>query len=344
MTRHPEQAVGAVKDLPASVPRMGGVKPLADSSLRFAPFRMTGAASSNQPSNQELSLKELCRNRSMRRVVFMFLICCAPSIAVADDWSEWRGPDRADKSRETNLLKQWPTDGPQRVWLYQDAGQGYSGFSIVQNQLFTMGTRDGQTILLSLNVTTGEELWSLGMGESLDNDWGNGPRSTPTVRNGLVYAISGEGVLVCAQAQDGDLLWQRHMEEFAGKRPKWGYSESVLVDDGQVVCTPGGNVGMVVALAADSGKLIWQTKSLAGQPHYSSFIKVEHEGKPQYVQLAKTAVFGLDPANGNVLWQSDWNGRIAVVPTPIYHDGQVYITSGYGVGCKLLALTDGEPH
>src|SRR5882672_2338133 len=81
-------------------------------------------------------------------------------VAAANDWPQWRGPDRTDVSKETGLLKQWPAEGPQRVWLFKNAGNGYSGPAIVNGKLFTMGTRDGSEILLALDANTGKELWT----------------------------------------------------------------------------------------------------------------------------------------------------------------------------------------
>ena len=79
-------------------------------------------------------------------------------INAANDWPQWRGPDRTDVSKETGLLKQWPAEGPKRVWLFKNAGNGYSGPAIVAGKLFTMGTRDDSEILLALDADTGKDL------------------------------------------------------------------------------------------------------------------------------------------------------------------------------------------
>src|SRR5256885_15911231 len=97
------------------------------------------------------------------------------------DWPQWRGPDRTDVSKETDLLKEWPAGGPRRVWLYKKAGNGYSGPAIASGRLFTMGTRDGAEILLVLNAETGAELCTARVGPILQNGWGDGPRGTPAV-------------------------------------------------------------------------------------------------------------------------------------------------------------------
>ena len=96
----------------------------------------------------------------------------------ADNWPQWRGPARTDISTETKLLEKWPDAGPQRVWLFENAGVGYSGPAVVGDQLYILGGRDGKEQVICINVTTGKEVWSAELGEELDNDWGNGPRNS----------------------------------------------------------------------------------------------------------------------------------------------------------------------
>ncbi len=225
--------------------------------------------------------------------LFFLVLIASASVGLADDWPSWRGADRTDISRETGLLGDWPEGGPKRIWLYEQAGAGYSGPAIVDGRLFTMGTRGEDSILLALNAETGEELWTTRMGPILENNWGDGPRATPTVSNGLVYAMTGEGDLVCAQAEDGDVVWRRNMSDFAGHIPRWGYSESVLVHDGRVICTPGGDGSIMIALDAKTGDLVWETAELSGTVQYSSPIYVEHNGAGQYIQLTKFFVCGV---------------------------------------------------
>ena len=265
------------------------------------------------------------------------LIACTTSHA--DDWPGFRGIDRQDISKETGLLKSWPEGGPQRVWMFEKAGLGYSGPAIVDGKMFIMGTRDERVVLFALNAATGEELWHVTLvDEVFENNWGDGPRSTPAVSGGMVYAMTSAGDLVCVKIEDGKAVWRRNMTEFGGSVPKWGYSESPLVDGDRVICTPGGNDGAVIALNAKTGDLIWQSEEVAEDAHYSSVIKAKHNGVEQYIQLTPKLFFGLAADTGKLIWQSDWNGQVAVIPTPIYRDGKVYVTSGYGVGCKLVSI------
>src|SRR5215207_6195596 len=73
------------------------------------------------------------------------------------DWPQWRGPNRDDVSKETGLLKQWPEGGPKKVWSFEKAGNGYSGYSIVSGKLYRLGTREGKEVLLALDATKGTE-------------------------------------------------------------------------------------------------------------------------------------------------------------------------------------------
>ena len=245
---------------------------------------------------------------------------------------------------EKGLLQDWPEGGPKKMWTVNDAGLGYSGVTVQAGSLYTMGAFDKKEMLLAYNSSSGEKLWEVHVGELLTNGWGDGPRMSPTISNGKIYALGARGNLLCVLAKNGKLVWKKSLvDDLGGKVPGWGYTESVLVDQGKVICTPGGKDGAIAALDADSGRTIWRTKSFTDGAQYSSPISIMHQGKKQYVQLVMKNIVGIDPGNGSVLWQSTWPGKVAVIPTPIFSNGHVYVTSGYGVGCKLVKLGDNYP-
>jgi outer membrane protein assembly factor BamB len=270
------------------------------------------------------------------------LLTLSIATALSADWPQWRGPNRDDNNTETGLLKQWPEGGPKRVWLYETAGMGYAGFSVAGGKLFTMGTRDGKEVLLTLDANTGKEVWAAPIGDIYPNGWGDGPRSTPTVDGTRVYAMSGTGNLVCAEVASGKTVWTKSMKDLGGKTPGWGFTESPLVDGKLVVVTPGGDKGTMAALDKATGALVWQSADITEGAQYSSIVTATIDGKKQYVQLVMQTLFGVDAATGKLAWRSPWPGKTAVIPTPIVKGNEIFISSGYGVGCKKVKVTNGQ--
>jgi outer membrane protein assembly factor BamB len=266
-----------------------------------------------------------------------------PECLSASDWPQFRGPDRNDVSKETGLLREWPDGGPEQVWLSREVGLGYSGPAIVDGKIFTLGAKGNKEFIICLDEKSGKVLWETSIGPMLENAWGNGPRGTPTVDGDYVYALSGQGNLVCASISDGKAKWNKTMKSLGGEIQKWGYTESVLVDGDLVLCTPGGNKGTMAALNKMTGKLVWQSSEWEDVAQYASIVPAEIQGVKQYVQLTQQKFSGVAAKDGELLWQADFRGgRTAVIPTPIVHDNHVYIAAGYGAGCKMVHISQGQ--
>ncbi len=268
-----------------------------------------------------------------------FVSACA--LTANADWPRWRGANFDDTSTE-KVLAEWPKDGPKQLWLNNDVGLGYSGYSIVGDTLYTMGARDVTEFVIAVDVKTGKEKWATEVGALLTNNWGNGPRATPTVDSGKVYAMSGKGNLVCVSADTGKEVWKVSMDSLGGKVPGWGYTESPLVDGNMVVCTPGGGQGTVAAFDKNTGTKVWQSADWTDPAQYSSIIPVTHNGGRQFIQLTMQTVAGVNATDGKVLWRSEFPGKTAVIPTPIFNEGQVFVAAGYGVGCKSVQIGEGN--
>lgn len=260
----------------------------------------------------------------------------------AADWPEWRGVNRDGKSPDTEIAREWSAAGPRLAWTRSGIGTGYASVSVVGDRIYTAGDHGEEGRVIALDRATGKQLWSSFLGKAGAPGWGNfaGVRGTPTVDGDLVFAIGQYGEIAAYEAATGKELWRKHFEDdFGGKRPEWGFSESPLVDGDQVVCTPGGEKGALVALDKRTGSVKWQSSAFTDDAQYSSIIKAGIHGKPQYVQLTQESVAGISPVTGALLWRVDRKGRTAVIPTPIIHNNHVYVTSGYGVGCNLFEIT-----
>lgn len=262
----------------------------------------------------------------------------------AADWPQWRGPNRDGKSSDTGLLKEWPSEGPQLDWRATGLGSGYASVSVADGRLFTMGDQGDSGYLIALNAADGAILWTTEVGKSGAPEMVGysypGQRCTPTVSGDLVFAIDPWGEMICVNAVDGTEHWRKKfVSDFGSEPPTWGYSESPLVDGDQVVVTPGGPRGAMVALDKRTGRLLWQSSDFTDAAHYASIVPTEIGGTRQYVQLTGTSVAGISASDGALLWQVPRQGRYAVIPTPVVAGNQVYVTSGYNIGCNLFRVT-----
>lgn len=261
--------------------------------------------------------------------------------AEAADWPQWRGPKRDGVSSETGLLKSWPSGGPSLAWQTAGLGGGYASVSVSDKRIYTMGDGPDMTLLIALEEATGKKLWAARVGRPGGGGGYPGPRCTPTVDGERVYALGQYGDLICVETGTGKEIWRKDLlKDFAGKvMSGWGYSESPLVDGDKLILTPGGPQGTVIALDKKSGATFWRTKELTDPAGYSSVIVEEIGQVRQYIQITDSHVAGIEAQTGKVLWSASRRGRTAVIPTPIYHDQHVYVTSGYNVGCNLFKIT-----
>lgn len=264
--------------------------------------------------------------------------------ARADDWAQFRGPDRENRSAETGLLKQWPESGPPLVWKAKGLGEGYATVAVVNGRIYTMGDKDGASHLLAFSEKSGQPLWSLKVGKAGGGEdttaERQGARCTPVVDGQQVYALGPFGELVCANALNGKEIWRADLvKDFGGVLQRWGFAETPLVDGPKLICTPGGPQGTLLALDKNTGKKIWQSKEWTDEAQYASPIARDIGGLRQYIQFTQKSVAGVSAEDGRVLWKAPFPGRVAVAAAPVYHDNHVLVSAGYGVGATCYKIT-----
>jgi outer membrane protein assembly factor BamB len=169
-----------------------------------------------------------------------------------------------------------------------------------------------------------------------------GARSIPTVHEGLVYATSGVGNVACFEAASGKRVWYvKLFEQYQAPQVKWGYAESLLLDGENVICTPCGAKGTMVALNRKTGQPVWASPALGHLSSFCSPLLVEHRGKRMIVTMTDNGVVAFSAERGQVLWQFPYqNARQNHPITPLYHQGLLYVTSGYGKGAVGLKIAD----
>ncbi len=264
------------------------------------------------------------------------------------DWPQWRGPARDGHAAPQSLLQDWPEGGPKLKWEFRGAGIGYTAPAIVNDKLFTMGTKGDQCFAMCVQAGSGQLIWETPVSRASSeadyaHGWGGGPRSTPTVDGDHVYVLSDVGVLACLQVGDGKLVWSvDFVAQFGGSIPKWGYSESVLIDGDRVLGTPGG-ANFVVGLDKRTGTKLFGSVNYDDAAQYVSIIKHTYQGTAFYVTAGKKGVVGIDCQTGNILFTDSATANdVAVIPTAVAKDDLIYHTSDYGAGNTLLRLTANE--
>lgn len=259
----------------------------------------------------------------------------------ASDWNQYRGPARDNLSPETGLARHWPEGGPKLLQTFTGLGEAYSTVAVVADVIYTMGNLGDAEEIIALDARNGSMIWKTRSGKAYLDGTGNGPRGTPAVDHGKVYALGGNGDLTCCNAKSGQVHWQKNiLQEFDGSNIVWGISESVLVHNGSVICSPGGSRGSVVALNPENGTTIWVSQ-IPGNPQasYASPMPMTVDGVEQYVVFTSKGVTGIRADDGKPMWtQSASANGTANCATPLIVGRQVFSSSDYGTGAELVEL------
>ncbi|MHC4633055.1 MAG: outer membrane protein assembly factor BamB family protein [Planctomycetota bacterium] len=265
---------------------------------------------------------------NIKSMIVLFLsVLLTGRTCCADDWPQFRGPNRDGKSAETGLLKKWPQAGPKLLWSVGGLGIGFSSVAVADGFIYTTGMLEGEGFLFAYDLA-GNLKWK----ESYGPEWTRsykGTRTTPTVDGQRVYVFSGTGIMVCFKARTGEKIWQVDtLTKFDGKNIRWGMSGSPLIDGRKVYCTPGGKKGTVVALDKMTGRTIWATTGLDELSAYCSPILIERGNNRLLINLIQKSVVYIDTNTGRLIWrepyETPWDtGTI----TPVYEDGRLYVTS-----------------
>jgi outer membrane protein assembly factor BamB len=287
------------------------------------------------------------------------LAMALPARVGADDWPQWLGTKRDSVWREKGILEKFPKGGPKVRWR-ADVGMGYAGPAVaggkvyVTDRLVAKGARDprspfvrgnapGSERVLCLDAKNGELLWKHEYPCAYDVSYPAGPRATPLVADGRVYALGAMGDLSCLDTAKGKLLWKKNFPKDYGARvPMWGFAASPLLDGNKLICLVGGEESTVVAFDKDSGKELWKALS-AREPGYCPPTMITAGGKRQLIIWHPEAVLALDPENGKVYWQEKCRIRAGLtIPTPRQMGDLLFVSSFYN-GALMLKLDPDKP-
>ena len=254
--------------------------------------------------------------------------------------SQWRGNGRDGVYNETGLLKEWPEGGPQLLWSYEGIGEGFSSAAISDGNLYITGL-SGNNLILYVFDLNGQLLNRKEVGREESNNY-PGPRSTLTINDGKLYIYNAFGRLVCLDKTTLNEVWSKEIiAEFNGRIAEWGMNESPLIVGDKLFITPGGVQNNVVALNKNTGATIWTSAGRGSEATYCSPMYISGYSVPILVTSTAEYIIALNADTGENLWSFQRTNQYNIHPnTPIYHNGMIFATTGYGGGSVMLRLID----
>jgi outer membrane protein assembly factor BamB len=263
-------------------------------------------------------------------------------IAGPSDFPQFQGLGRDGVVRGVKLARDWKAAPPKELWR-QPIGVGWSGFAAVGPWAVTQEQRGGDEMVTCYEVETGELRWSHSNQVRFTSVLGNdGPRATPTIHDGKVYALGATGILDCIDFGSGERLWTHDIvTENGAEVDNWGKSGSPLVVDEKVIVSAGGNEGRsLVAYHKDTGEKIWSGGDDVSA--YASPVLMTLHGERQVVVVNQDWIAGHDLATGAVRWKHPWKGSSSgdasnSQPHAI-GDNRIFVSKGYGVGAQVFEV------
>jgi len=258
----------------------------------------------------------------------------------AQEIAQWRGASRNGIYTESGLLKKWPDSGPKLLWHFKELGDGHTSAAITSSGVFTTGMLNGTGYVFAFS-NDGKLLWKKEYGKEWSVNW-DGTRSTPLIIKDKLFVMSSFGKLVCMNVSNGTIIWSIELQnQYDGRNIEWGVTENLLFDGNTLYCCPGGIEANVIALDLNTGKLLWKSKGNGEKSAYGSPLLISLSKRKIIVAMMENSIQGIDAATGKFLWKHPQPNQYSVHPNvPVFINGNLYCTSGYGQGGVMLKLSD----
>jgi outer membrane protein assembly factor BamB len=259
-------------------------------------------------------------------------------------WPHLRGP-RGDSSQTgLRFSDDWSAHPPREVWRNR-IGPAWSSFAVGADRLFTQEQRLEDEVVSCYDAKTGQPIWAFATPSRFFESLGGlGPRGTPTLADGSVYALGAEGILVRLSAVDGALVWKADLKAAAGRTepPMWGFSCSPCVDGGVVVVHGGGKGDKgIIAFHVDDGQVAWTAP--AGEMSYASVQKIRLLDRDYLCLLSNAGVHLLEPATGKPVHDYPFAHQgYRACQAQVLDGNKLLIPTGMGTGTRLVEFASTE--
>ena len=265
----------------------------------------------------------------------------APAVAETGvEWPGFRGPHRDGIIPGVRIETDWSASPPVQLWR-RPIGPGWSSFAVRGDLLYTQEQRGDDEVVACYYAATGKPVWRhRDAARFWESNGGAGPRGTPTLHHGRVYAFGATGILNALDARNGAVVWTRNAASDAGvKVPGWGFASSPLVVDDVVIVAA---EGRLVAYDLATGERRWLGP--AGGGGYSSPQLMTIDGVAQVLLMSGAGATSVAPADGTLLWKHSWPGGVRIVQPALASEGDVLMSGGDGmggVGMRRIAVAHG---
>jgi len=276
-----------------------------------------------------------------------------PDVAPSDlpgSWPRFRGANfdniaRSEGQPQFSPARRWPADGPKILWSVE-MGEGYAGAAIASGRIYVLDYDRNQQadVLRCLSLADGRNIWRYSYPVRVKRNHGMS-RTVPAVSDKYVVSLGPKCHVTCLDSATGKLYWMIDLvKEYGSKVPPWYAGQCPLLDGERVILAPAGKTALLMAVQADTGKVLWQSEN----PHnwsmtHSSIMPMQWAGKKMYLYCAGGGVVAVSADDGKILWQTDeWKISIANIPSPvILEGGRIFLSGGYNAGSMMLQLSDG---
>ena len=250
---------------------------------------------------------------------------------------------------EKNLLKEWPAEGPQKLWVVEDAGKGNSSALVSNGFIYTAGlTEDELSEQLTCFKLDGTKVWQVPYGHAWRKSYRE-TRSSPVIDADRIYMVSNTGELVCLNCTDGKVLWSIDYWNKYGTTPNdQGICEHPLIDGNKIIVTTSGKEICMAAFNKLTGEVIWETKGFGDEATYCPSRIIKWNGHRQIVGATEAHIFGVDSETGKMVWSDDqWIPKPedkkwlnAMINCPVFYNGLLLVSLGDTHGCTLYQMAD----
>jgi outer membrane protein assembly factor BamB len=263
-------------------------------------------------------------------------VAAPTTVVAAASWPGFRGPARDGVVRGVTIETDWAKSPPAEIWR-RPVGPGWGSFAVLGDVIYTQEQRGQDEVVSAYSLSTGKPVWRHHDAVRFwESNGGAGPRATPTVSNGRVYALGATGLLNALDAGTGAVIWSNKAAADTGATlPQWGFSASPLVVDDIVVVATG---GVLVAYDARTGARRWIGPE--ADEGYTSPQLATIGGVRQILLMSGSGLVSVTPAEGKPLWRHDWKGYPIVQPSLTPDEG-ILIAANESSGTRRLAVAHG---